>query len=84
MLPNSFSMTLEDADKHSYSIQYQLKAYFESEEPVLYCTVPIVISSGIKDPIRKARSKNLDAMRSQALNDTNLFNQSHDQLYRAS
>ena len=77
-LPNSFSIALQDKDKHAYSIRYTLTAYFESEEPVLHCTIPITVSAGIKDPIRKARSKNLDAMRSQIMNESSVLNQSND------
>lgn len=83
-MPNSFSIGLQDEEHHAYSIRYTLTAYFDSEEPVLHCTVPITVSAGIKDPIRRARSKNLDAQRSQFMNESNMLNQSNDQLFKGS
>jgi hypothetical protein len=43
-----------------------LTAYFDSEEPVLQYSVPIMICQGLRDPIKRAKSKNLEIARSMA------------------
>jgi len=44
-LPNSFNVNIEN---ESYSINYKLTIYFESDEPVLKYSVPIIINNGVR------------------------------------
>lgn len=41
----------------SYSISYTLKAFFDSDEPVLKCSVPLLICRGVRNVKKTKRQR---------------------------